>query len=208
MFEKILSGGSIEVIETLAPHLETFYLAGGTGLALQLGHRKSDDLDFFSESFFNTDSLLSSISADNVFFTAKGTVDCEKNGIRLSFLFYNAPLLHSPISWRGIRIAHCKDIVAEKIKAISQRGSKKDFIDLYTIIKLRYSISEVCNLSKRRFKTSEMNFYHVLKSLVFFEDAEEEPAPVMVLSGEEWAWDKVKSFFVENISSFERAFGL
>ena len=77
MFEEILSTEAIPVIESLSPHLETFYLAGGSGLALQLGHRKSDDLDFFSDSLFNTDAILSLISPDKVFFTSKGSVHCE-----------------------------------------------------------------------------------------------------------------------------------
>ncbi len=58
MFEEVLSTEAIPVIKSLGPHLETFYLAGGSGLALQLGHRKSDDLDFFSDSLFNTDTFL------------------------------------------------------------------------------------------------------------------------------------------------------
>ena len=66
MFEELLSKRAIKVIESLSPHLESFYLAGGTGLALQLGHRKSDDLDFFSDKLFNIDALLSLISVDKV----------------------------------------------------------------------------------------------------------------------------------------------
>jgi Nucleotidyl transferase AbiEii toxin, Type IV TA system len=208
MFEEILSKKAIETIETLSPELSPFYLAGGTGLSLQLGHRKSDDLDFFTENPFNTDTLLSSIKADRIFFTAQGTVHCEKSGIMLSFLFYNVPLVHAPISWRGIKIAHCEDITAEKIKAISQRGAKKDFIDLYAILKTNYTIPEVCDLFKKRFRMPDENLYHVVKSLVFFEDAEMEPSPSMIFSGNEWSWDIIKAYFVENIAAFEREFGL
>ena len=87
MFKEVLSTEAIPVIGLLAPHLETFYLAGGSGLALQLGHRKSDDLDFFSDRLFNTDVLLSLVSADKVFFTSKGSVHCEIKGIRVSFFY-------------------------------------------------------------------------------------------------------------------------
>ena len=87
MFEEILSSQAITLIESLSPHLDTFYLAGGTGLALQLGHRKSHDLDFFSDRMFNPDSILARISADKVFFTELGTVHCELKGIRISFLY-------------------------------------------------------------------------------------------------------------------------
>ena len=68
-----------------------------------------------------------------------------------------------------------RDIGAEKIKTISQRGAKKDSIDLFAILKMKYSIVEVCDFFRRRFKESDINLYHVLKSLVFLEDAEQEP---------------------------------
>ena len=208
MFEELLSKRAIEVIESLSPHLESFYLAGGTGLALQLGHRKSDDLDFFSDKLFNTDALLSLISVDKVIFTAAGTVHCEIKGIRISFLYYEVPLIYPTVSWHGINVADLKDIVAEKIKTISQRGSKRDFIDLYAVLKMKYSVPEVCNLFKQRFKRSDINLYHVVKSLVFFEDADQEPSPVIALAGDDWKWENIKSFFVDNIKLFEKEFGL
>jgi len=204
MFEEVLSTEAIPVIESLAPHLETFYLAGGSGLALQLGHRKSDDLDFFSDSMFNTDAILSLISPDKVFFTSKGSVHCEIKGVRVSFLYYGVPMIHPTVSWHEIKVADYRDIVAEKIKTISQRGSKKDFIDLYAVLKMKFSVAEVCELFKRRFRDTGINYYHVLKSLIFFEDAEQEPSPLVILSGEEWKWENVKSFFMDNIKLFEK----
>jgi hypothetical protein len=188
--------------------LDTFYLAGGTGLALQLGHRKSDDLDFFSDRIFNADSILARISADKVFFTESGTVHCELRGIRISFLYYDVPLIQPPLVWCGIKIAHYKDIVAEKIKTISQRGSRKDFIDLYAALKLKISIKKACSLFKNRFKESDINYYHIVKSLIFFEDAEKEPSPLMLLTGEDWTWENIKSFFLKDIDGFEYEFGL
>jgi len=208
MFEEILSSEAINIIESLSPHLDTFYLAGGTGLALQLGHRRSDDLDFFADLIFNPDSMLSRFSADKVLFTELGTVHCELRGIRISFLYYDVPLIQPLLLWRGIRIAHYKDIVAEKIKTISQRGAKKDFIDLYAALKLKSSIKEVCSIFKNRFKESDINYYHIGKSLVFFEDAENEPSPLMLLTGEDWKWENIKSFFLKNIDRFEYEFGL
>lgn len=208
MFEEVLSPEAISVIELLSPHLDTFYLAGGTGLALQLGHRRSDDLDFFSDGMFNTDSILAKISADKVFFTEVGTVHCTLKDIRISFLYYDLPLIQPAISWHGIKVAHFKDIAAEKIKTISQRGSKKDFIDLYAILKLKCSVKEACDLFKKRFKASDINFYHVLKSLIFFEDAEQEPSPIMQLTGKDWEWENIRSFFINNVEKFEHEMGL
>ncbi|MBW1966337.1 MAG: nucleotidyl transferase AbiEii/AbiGii toxin family protein, partial [Deltaproteobacteria bacterium] len=145
MFEEVLSADAIKAVKSLAPRVGDFYLAGGTALALQLRHRKSDDLDFFSTRPFNTDVLLATIQATRVFFTSQGTIHCEVEGIRVSFLYYEVPLIAAPAVWRGIKVAHWRDIGAEKIKTISQRGAKKDFCDLYAIIKLRASIREVCS---------------------------------------------------------------
>ncbi|MGB9497850.1 MAG: nucleotidyl transferase AbiEii/AbiGii toxin family protein [Dissulfuribacterales bacterium] len=146
MFEEVLSADAIKAVKSLAPRVGDFYLAGGTALALQLRHRKSDDLDFFSTRPFNTDVLLATIQATRVFFTSQGTIHCEVEGIRVSFLYYEVPLIAAPAVWRGIKVAHWRDIGAEKIKTISQRGAKKDFCDLYAIIKLRASIREVCSV--------------------------------------------------------------
>ncbi len=167
MFEEVLSKRAIEVVESLSHHLDTFYLAGGTGLGLQLGHRRSDDMDFFSDKLFNTDAMLSLIPVDKVLFTALGTVHCEIKDIRISLLYYDVPLIHPPLSWHGISVAHLKDIVAKKIKTISQRGSKKGFIDLYAVLKMRHSVPEVCELFKRRFKGSDINFYTCIEKFDF-----------------------------------------
>ena len=87
MFEEVLPENGLEVIDAIGPVLEDFYLACGTGLALQLGHRKSEDLDFFSNKMFNPDALLASIPYDKKIFTELGTVHCQIKGIRVS-LFY------------------------------------------------------------------------------------------------------------------------
>ncbi len=92
MFEEILSPGAVNVIESLSSHVEQFYLAGGIGLALQLGHRKSDGFDFFSTTLFNIDAMLSLIPADKVFFTSRGSLHCEIKGLRVSFLLFEKEL--------------------------------------------------------------------------------------------------------------------
>ena len=114
------------------------------------------------------------------------------------------PLINPSLHWHNIKIADIKDIVAEKIKTISQRGSKKDFVDLYAVIKLKYSVAEVCDIFKKRFGGSDINFYHVLKSLTFYEDAEEDPMPKMKKPDKMWDWETIKSFFLANIQLFEK----
>ncbi|HEX7320729.1 MAG TPA: nucleotidyl transferase AbiEii/AbiGii toxin family protein [bacterium] len=204
MFEEVLPVNAASILQRIAPHLKDFYLAGGTGLALQLGHRKSADFDFFNDHQFNIDLLISRISPDKILMSTEGTLHCESDGIKLSFLYYNPPRLFPAITWQNINLADWRDISAEKMKAISQRGSKKDFVDLYVVIKLKSTIEQVCQTFKDRFSSSTINYYHVLRSLTFFEEAEEEPAPVMVMKGVDWEWKVIKEFFLRNIQVFEK----
>lgn len=204
MFENVLPENAIKVIDQLSDKLGDFYLAGGTGLAIQLGHRKSLDLDFFSPKIFNTDVLLDRVKPDKTFLVQEGTVHCELNQVKLSFLYYSQPLLYPTILWRKINLADLRDIVAEKFKAISQRGTKKDFYDLYAVLNLKLPIEEACRVFKARFASSQLNYYHVLRSLVFFEDAEEEPQPTLLLKSSDWEWSYVKKFFEQNIKQFEK----
>jgi len=204
VFEEVLPVNAASILQRIAPHLKDFYLAGGTGLALQLGHRKSADFDFFNDHQFNIDLLISRISPDKILMSTEGTLHCESDGIKLSFLYYNPPRLFPAITWQNINLADWRDISAEKMKAISQRGSKKDFVDLYVVIKLKSTIEQVCQTFKDRFSSSTINYYHVLRSLTFFEEAEEEPAPVMVMKGVDWEWKVIKEFFLRNIQVFEK----
>ncbi len=204
MFEKVLPVNASSVLKRIAPHLKGFYLAGGTGLALQLGHRRSADLDFFNNHSFNTDLLISAIKPDKVIMVVEGTVHCELETVKLSFLYYAVPRLYPAITWQNFNLADWRDIAAEKIKTIALRGSKKDFYDLFAVIKLNLSIEQVCQIFKERFPSTTINYYHVLRSLTFFEEAEGEPDPGLIMKGEEWAWDSVKDFFIKNIRIFEK----
>lgn len=204
MFEEVLPKNALKVISQLSTNLNDFYLAGGTGLALQLGHRKSADLDFFSSKMFSTEFFLKIIQPDKTLMVREGAIHCELKKVKLSFLFYNQPLIYPLINWRSIYLADWRDIVAEKFKAVSQRGTKKDFYDLYAAIQLKLSIEEACLVFKKRFGSSGINMYHVLKNIIFFEDAEDEPSPIIVMKGKKWHWDNIKKFFINNIREFEK----
>lgn len=203
MFEQVLSKGALKVIIDLSGRIRGFYLAGGTGLALQLGHRRSEDFDFFSPEPFSTDALLEKIRPDSTLVVREGTIHCELKGIKLSFLFFRQPLVWPTISWRGVDVADWRDITAEKFRAISDRGSKKDFCDLYAVLQTKLSIEEACSVFKRRFSSSGINMYHVLRSITFFEEAEHDPQPILITQGKEWEWETVKTFFEKNVQQFK-----
>jgi hypothetical protein len=205
MFENAVSDRTLSLIGGIGDVVKGFYLAGGTGLALQLGHRMSDDLDFFSDEAFDVEAIEALIVPDKVVSARPLTLHCLKEGIRLSFLFYDVPLRYTSHLWHGIRVAAWQDIVAEKMKTISQRGAKKDFWDVYAVIQSRSSIQEVGSMFVERFRDIPINRYHVLKSLVYFEDAESDPDPILLSHEDAPDWNQVKRFFVDHIKEFEAA---
>ncbi len=205
MLEDALPQNALNLIDKLAIQPDTFYLAGGTALAMQLGHRISEDLDFFSEREFDPEALKNRIHPDKVSLIRPGTLHCVKQGVRLSFLLYKVPTCFPPHIWWGIKVASWQDIAAEKIKTISQRGAKKDFFDIYAVIMFKSGIREVGELFLKRFAHTDINIYHVLKSLVYFEDAEEDPHPILLKNSKGWTWDAVKLFFEHHVKEFEIA---
>ena len=204
MHENVLPSEALDLISRISSVAQAFYLAGGTALALQLGHRVSIALDFFSTSPFDEEVLRKNINPEQAIMVRRGTLHVIKEGVNLSFLHYEVPLCYPVLRWRKINIASWKDIIAEKLKSISQRGAKKDFFDLYAVLKLKAQVSEVCSFFLRRFEDSGINLYHVLRSVVYFEDAEEEPPPVLLMEGDEWGWERVKRFFEERVRDFEK----
>jgi len=182
-------------------------MAGGTGLALQINHRFSYDFDFFTSKEFNANILSQRIKKTVSDFklerTDWGTVLGAINGTRFSLFFYDYPLLFEPSSFLGTKIANIKDIAAMKIAAISDRGAKKDFVDLYFIIEVEkvLSLQDCLALYDRKFKVLEQNKPHVLKSLTYFDDADKEGELRMIKDAQ---WKNVKAFFkreVKKISS-------
>lgn len=205
MFEEVLSDKAQDLIDKIAGQISSFYLAGGTALALQLGHRVSEDLDFFVDKAFDAEELKNRIVPDKVSSIRSRTLHCVKDGVRLSFLCYDVPLCFPPHIWRGIQVAAWQDVAAEKLKTMSQRGAKKDFYDVYAVIMLKSDIKKLCTLFLNRFGGIGINLYHVLKSLVYFQDAEGDPYPTLLKISEEWTWDSVRSFFETHLREFEIA---
>jgi predicted nucleotidyltransferase component of viral defense system len=139
MHEATLYPKTKQILDQISsePFLNHFYLAGGTALALQLGHRKSSDLDWFSPQFPKIQLLLQNLNKYKVTVTqtAPGTLDTLIDGVKVSFLEYTYPMIEKLVPFNGIQMASVSDIACMKITAISSRGSKKDFVDLYEILR-------------------------------------------------------------------------
>jgi len=174
------------------PFLEKFYLAGGTALAMHLGHRESIDLDFFSAEKFSTARTkeeLSRIGELKVDYEDEDTLSGLLDGVKLSFFHYAYAQLFPLADFQGTKIADERDIAAMKIDTISARGSRKDFIDLYFLLQ-KYSLIELIGFFEKKYSRVKYNKLHILKSLVFFENAEDDPAPMMVVNAN---WDDIKN---------------
>lgn len=197
MFTKILSKKTENLLALLGNQkfIKDFYLAGGTGLALQLGHRTSLDLDFFSLKKFNPKKLIKELSDLDRFILEEeswGTVKGVLNDVKLSFFFYQHNLLKPVENFLGIKIAHSIDIALMKITAIGSRGSKKDFIDLYFISQEILSLKKLFALLPKKFKKVKYEPYHLLLGLTYFKNADDEPMPLML---DPARWEEIKKYF-------------
>lgn len=142
MFESVLAGVSRESLNFLAasPFLNQFYLAGGTGCALHLGHRISEDLDFFSETSFSLIGIRRVLQKIGTFITDYSdsqTLVGRFNTTKVGFFQYPYPLVQNTQVYEKVQVASIEDIGCMKIDTISSRGKKRDFVDLYFILKSR-----------------------------------------------------------------------
>lgn len=212
MFTGALPEKTHALLKKIYPILaaKEFYLAGGTGLAFQLGHRISEDLDFFTSCAFESSSLYASFKTKvdrvNEILIEDQTLIVDLDGVKCSFYYYGVPPIFPVISFPDLKIADWRDIVAEKFKAVAQRGSKKDFFDIFSAIQMKkLSLEEAVSIFKKRFQSSGLNLYHTLRSLTYFEDADLEPDPNM-MKGYEFYWEEVKSFFLNHQLVLEKLF--
>lgn len=176
------------------------YLGGGTALALQIGHRVSYDLDFFTEKKFKAQVFLRAMSGFQLYRHERvewGTILGRLGNVKFSLFYYPYPLLKKTSSFQNIHIASIPDIAAMKIAAISERGTKRDFIDLYFIFQ-KFTLAEVLNFYNRKYQKLSSNLIHIKKSLVYFEDAENDPMPKMITLV---FWEKVKNYFQKEIKN-------
>jgi hypothetical protein len=187
LHEEVLSADTNRVFGRLgeSPALSAFYLAGGTAAALQLGHRYSLDLDLFTERPWSWEQIAPALSsAGNVIVDRQeaGTFVGSVGDVRVSLFHYPYVLLEQPIPTRfGVPLASLIDIGCMKLVAISQRGSRKDFIDLYFLGREGLAVRELVRALPRKAPGVEWNPVHILRSLAYFEDAESQPDPVMLL---------------------------
>lgn len=174
-------------------------LVGGTSLALQIGHRMSVDLDLFAHDL--QEDFLSIITG----IKKKGLkIEIRKqstnmlismiNNIKVDIVNYPYSWLENEIHYDNITLATKKDIAAMKLSAITNRGTKKDFIDLYYLLKT-YSLEQMLSFYAEKYTDSSQ--FMVLKSLSYFDDADLEAPPVIF--DKSITWESVKFTIIDKV---------
>lgn len=174
-------------------------LVGGTSLALQIGHRTSIDLDLFgkiSTDKLDIDNSLGKIGALKKIHSTDSINIYSLDGIKVDIVNYPYPWLDTPLNKDDLILASIKDIAAMKLAAISGRGSKKDFIDIFFLLKI-YSLKQMIEFYNQKYHDGSS--FLVLKSLSYFSDADDEPMPKMI---KKIKWKSVKSSIKTAINEF------
>lgn len=198
MFTNTLSKGTQDALAILGDSKvlpRDSYLAGGTALALHLGHRISVDFDFFTSVVFDSDKVvrtLRQVGTFNLERFAENTVLGTFNHVRFSLFTYQYPLIFKTIPYLKIDLANPRDIGAMKIAAISTRGTKKDFFDLFKLAEVGITIDNCLKYYEKKYKSFANNTYTIISALSYFAEAEESADPQMI---DKISWEEVKSFF-------------
>jgi hypothetical protein len=188
---------TLELIRSLQSrdYLKGFNLVGGTALALYLGHRKSIDIDLFSNFDFDVASKIDLIQQDyslQIYQSSHNTIKGSIENINVDIIAHKYPLLNEPEETDGIRLLSEPDIVAMKLNAIAVSGQRsKDFIDIFFILENdRYIIADILKFYQTKYK--QQGEMHVLKSLIYFDDVDLSDWPVL-LKRSNLKWEEVCS---------------
>lgn len=193
------------LLPRLAPVAERhrLILAGGTGLALYLGHRMSVDLDFFTGEEFVPELLAAELGATgtsaSVVQLAPDTLSAFVEGAKVSVFRYPYPFVDRPHVFDGVMVASVLDIAAMKLVAIAQRSARRDFVDLYAILQ-HTSFRDVAARAVQRYGVGMVEPVAIGKGLIWFETADTDPDPQYL--GRALKWGDVRSFFTVNFRQF------
>lgn len=196
MFTKALHPDTLRALKLVSKItlIKNSYLAGGTALALHLGHRVSVDLDFFTPQALDENILANNLKEIPEFVEegkAWRTVWGSIANTKFSLFYYQYPLINKTIEFEGVPILDKADIAAMKIHAMEDRGTKRDFIDLYFLAK-EFSLEEMLKFYDQKYGVLNGHLYSIIRSLDYFADAEIDSDPQMLIPV---SWEQVKEFF-------------
>lgn len=196
MNPKVMTTSQRRVLKALGPATTSrgLVLAGGTAVALHLGHRRSLDLYWFTEKPLGEPlALAGTLRREGVPFetseVSPGTLHGSVGSVRVSHLEFLYPWLEPPVHWPagGCHLASLADLSAMKLAALAQRGARKDFADIYALARDFRPLPDLLALYQRKFSVRDPG--HLLFALAYFDDAEKEPMPQML---EPVTWGEIR----------------
>lgn len=174
------------------------YLAGGTAISLQIGHRKSLDLDFFTRHEFNEDQWIQKFEKNyglKLFNKDWQTIIGEINNVKFSLFYYKYPLINDLVSFENIKIASLEDLSAMKLDTVISRGTKRDLIDIYFLAK-KFGLDNLYKFYDQKFGNFADKEIMIKKALIYFDDAENDVEPNMIV---DFKWGDLKRFFLNEV---------
>jgi hypothetical protein len=198
LFFETINATTLELLKKLQSNkvFKDLLLVGGTSLALQIGHRISIDIDLFGKVEMNTIELNKILSSYGEIVKIQQTNNIHiftLNGVKTDIVNYSYPWIREHVSSGGLRLASKEDIAAMKLSAITGRGTKKDFVDLYFLLRY-FTLSDMMSFYQEKY--ADGSIFMVLRSLSYFDDAEEDPMPRMLIKS---GWEKIKTKITEEI---------
>src|SRR3990167_492658 len=182
-----------------------FYMAGGTALALQLGHRTSLDFDFYNPKHFSSPDLYEEI--ENTFKNQtvkisqkKDTVFCKVYDVDLSFFWYQYRLIERPVLYKGILLASLEDIAAMKLVAVGHRPAKRDYIDIFYLLK-KITLEEIFSFTHKKYPT--FNSYHSQRALSYFGDLEDNNQRSIKVLDPDFSWEKANNKIFTEVKKYQ-----
>jgi len=194
LHEETVDVSILKLIKSLQSkeYLKGFFLTEGSALALYLGHRKSIDIDLFSNFEFDTARMLENISHDfrfQLFYSAANTLRGSIGNIKTDIIAHRYPYIKEPVIFDNYSVLSIEDIIAMKLNAIMTSGQRiKDFIDIYFLLG-KYSITDMLSFYKSKY--SQENDTLILKSLIYFDEVDVYDWPV-IIKNPLLKWDGVK----------------
>ena len=180
------------------PEFQGTRLVGGTALALQIGHRQSVDLDFFGIVPYDTTlvQLLSGLGNIIVLQDSPAIHIFLINGVKVDFVDFKFPWRQEPLEEDGVRLAQLEDIAAMKVTAAIGRGTKKDFIDIATLLQI-YTLKQILDFYQSKYPNSSL--FMATKSLLYFDDAEKDAMPRMFSN---LTWEETKQMITSSVEKY------
>jgi hypothetical protein len=178
---------------------ENLRLVGGTGLALHFGHRISVDIDLFGD--FSCDDitimkLLNKVGQTSIINQSSNIKIFQIEGVKTDIVNYHYPWLKNPLFLNDIVLADIEDIAAMKLSAITGRGTKKDFVDLFFLLK-KFTLKEMLSMYLQKYQDGSE--FLVVKSLAYFDDADEQEDCQMLIDVN---WKDVKAYIISEVQKY------